>query len=310
MRGFGRVFRSPCLFEDMVKCILLCNCQWPRTLSMARALCELQLKLKSPLVAEAASKGLDSNASAEHFLPNTPNVREKKRKNVMTGIRQTDSGSNSSKGEVESDGSYDYCAPFETLKESRLEGSKSSCEIGDFPNAAELANLDDQFLAKQCGLGYRAARIVKLARSIVEGKLQLEKLEEEMVTSGAVPSVYDKLASQLSEIDGFGSFTCANVLMCMGFYQAIPSDSETIRHLKKVHRINCTNQTVQSTVDKVYGKYEPFQFLAYWSEVWHFYEETFGKTGEMPHSDYKLITAHNMKANRKRRQRKMAKHLK
>ena len=25
--GFGRVFRSPTLFEDMVKCILLCNCQ-------------------------------------------------------------------------------------------------------------------------------------------------------------------------------------------------------------------------------------------------------------------------------------------
>lgn len=24
----GRVFRSPTLFEDMVKCILLCNCQW------------------------------------------------------------------------------------------------------------------------------------------------------------------------------------------------------------------------------------------------------------------------------------------
>lgn len=23
----GRVFRSPTLFEDMVKCILLCNCQ-------------------------------------------------------------------------------------------------------------------------------------------------------------------------------------------------------------------------------------------------------------------------------------------
>jgi len=25
--GFGRIFRSPTLFEDMVKCILLCNCQ-------------------------------------------------------------------------------------------------------------------------------------------------------------------------------------------------------------------------------------------------------------------------------------------
>ncbi|GMJ08122.1 hypothetical protein HRI_004481400 [Hibiscus trionum] len=29
----GRVFRSPTLFEDMVKCFLLCNCQFSRTLS-------------------------------------------------------------------------------------------------------------------------------------------------------------------------------------------------------------------------------------------------------------------------------------
>ncbi|KAI3947470.1 hypothetical protein MKW92_049160 [Papaver armeniacum] len=303
LRGFGRVFRSPSLFEDMVKCILLCNCQWPRTLAMARALCELQLKLKPQVVAGAAS----SKASAEHFLPKTPNVREKKRKHVMNEIGQIDFGSNSSKGEVEldekiceeeQDGSYEYCNPCETLKESRIEGFK--CGIGDFPSAAELANLDDQFLAKQCGLGYRAARIVKLAQSIVEGKLQLEKLEEEIVSAGAVPSVYDKLASQLSKIYGFGNFTCANVLMCMGFYQVIPTDSETIRHLKKVHRINCINRTVQSAVEKVYDKYKPFQFLAYWSEVWHFYEETFGKTSEMPHSDYQLITAHNMRANKKK----------
>lgn len=31
------------------------------------------------------------------------------------------------------------------------------------------------------------------------------------------------------------------------------------------------------------------------SEVWHFYEERFGNLSEMPHSDYKLITAANMK---------------
>jgi hypothetical protein len=34
--GFGRIFRSPTLFEDMVKCILLCNCQY---VSVSIALC-------------------------------------------------------------------------------------------------------------------------------------------------------------------------------------------------------------------------------------------------------------------------------
>ncbi|KAF5734506.1 hypothetical protein HS088_TW16G00955 [Tripterygium wilfordii] len=44
-KGFGRIFRSPSLFEDAVKSILLCNCTWKRSLEMAKALCELQQKV-------------------------------------------------------------------------------------------------------------------------------------------------------------------------------------------------------------------------------------------------------------------------
>ena len=32
------------------------------------------------------------------------------------------------------------------------------------------------------------------------------------------------------------------------------------------------------------------------SEVWDFYERRFGKMNEMPYSDYKLITASNMRS--------------
>lgn len=39
-------------------------------------------------------------------------------------------------------------------------------------------------------------------------------------------------------------------------------------------------------------------FLLSRSEVWHFYEERFGKLSEMPHSEYKLITAANMRPKR------------
>jgi len=39
--GFGRLFRNPSLWEDVLKTVLLCNCGWNRTLTMARNLCEL-----------------------------------------------------------------------------------------------------------------------------------------------------------------------------------------------------------------------------------------------------------------------------
>ncbi|XP_021298487.1 uncharacterized protein LOC110427320 [Herrania umbratica] len=246
LRSFsGRVFRSPTLFEDMVKCILLCNCQFSRTLSMAKALCELQFETQHPF-----SESKFAEAKADHS---------------------------------ESD-----LQPSQELDEPHAYKG-----MGSFPSPEELANLDESFLAKRCNLGYRANRILKLAQGIVQGSIQLMQLEEGCKEISL--SSYNKLTEQLRQIDGFGPFTCANVLMCMGFYHVIPADSETIRHLKQVHSKRSTMKTVGRDVEVIYAKYAPFQFLAYWAELWHFYEQRFGKLSEMPFCGYKLITASNMK---------------
>lgn len=39
--GRGRLFRSPTLFEDVVKTVTSCNVQWPGTVAMNRRLCEV-----------------------------------------------------------------------------------------------------------------------------------------------------------------------------------------------------------------------------------------------------------------------------
>ncbi|KAJ4834809.1 hypothetical protein Tsubulata_013977 [Turnera subulata] len=292
----GRVFRSPTLFEDMVKCILLCNCQWSRTLSMATALCELQLD------------DVDAKGS---FIPTPPLVKESARKrkrskvsvNVTTKLEESTThlevaaGSTKESASLVSDGLLDdFCEKCESVRASnKVDPLVPSKRAGNFPSPGELAKLDEKFLAKKCNLGYRAGRIVKLAQGIVEGRISLRQLEETCDNGGDV-SCYSELADQLRHIDGFGPFTCANVLMCMGFYHVIPADSETVRHLKQVHAKASTVQTVQKDVEEIYGKYAPFQFLAYWAEIWHFYEQRFGKISEMPCSDYKLITATNMRS--------------
>ncbi|KAG1331810.1 N-glycosylase/DNA lyase [Cocos nucifera] len=318
-RGFGRVFRSPTLFEDMVKCILLCNCQWPRTLSMARSLCELQLELKLC-------------TSREDFHPKTPEPRELKRRHgkkkkiivkLETKLIQDEAelaeGANS---EINHDNQPNNLQGKETPSSTpSMEETSNSCveetsnklstvstplydlsgdmscpskQIGDFPSPEELAMVDVDYLAMRCKLGYRAQRIVSLAQHIVECKLQLRKLEE--ACGGFTLSRYAELDKELSGICGFGPFTCANVLMCMGFYHKIPADTETIRHLKKFHAISSTIHSVKKDVESIYGKYAPFQFLAYWFELWDDYEKIFGKTSEMLPSDYRLITSTNIKS--------------
>ncbi|KAM3377855.1 hypothetical protein P3S68_010268 [Capsicum galapagoense] len=331
-RGFGRVFRSPTLFEDMVKCMLLCNCQWSRTLSMAEALCELQLELNSPSSAASFSVADNQNnlncitTKSEHFIPRTPAGKESRKRaraygcsrNLLERLTEVEEIVDEGKPNASltlgfSDGK-EVILPKNDICQAATEGSEVSIsapfnpdpsedrelssfnQLGNFPSPKGLAGLDESFLATRCGLGYRTGRIVKLAKGIVDGRIQLKELEE--ACSNPSSSNYDKMTEQLREIDGFGPFSCANVLMCLGYYHVIPTDSETIRHLKQVHRRTSTIQEVQRDVEKIYGKYAPFQFLAYWSEVWHFYEEWFGKFSEMPHSGYKLITAANMRRKR------------
>ncbi|GAB4847412.1 hypothetical protein Ancab_026470 [Ancistrocladus abbreviatus] len=338
-RGFGRVFRSPTLFEDMVKCILFCNCQWPRTLSMARALCELQLELQH-LSSGVSSGEVDKTNSktasldAECFTPRTPSGKElklkcKKRK-ISKVLWKEDAGAGNkfeagSNSRIITHARLTNCSQMPEnfvssvlLKSGDKMDEPGTCcdavdekfeadeevrelqpypKIGNFPGPKEIASLDEKYLAKRCSLGYRAGRILKLAQGVVEGSIQLRQLEE--LCSDASLSNYDKVDEKLKEISGFGPFTCRNVLMCMGLYNVVPADSETIRHLKQVHSRITTTRTVQRVADEIYEQFAPFQFLAYWSELWNFYEEWFGRLSEMPSSSYELITASNMRIKRK-----------
>ncbi|KAG8503710.1 hypothetical protein CXB51_001707 [Gossypium anomalum] len=79
LRSFrGRVFRSPTLFEDIVKCILLCNCQFSRTLSMTKALCELHFEIQHQISSLKAAE--------DDFILKTPVGKESKRKLRDSGL--------------------------------------------------------------------------------------------------------------------------------------------------------------------------------------------------------------------------------
>ncbi|XP_051151966.1 uncharacterized protein LOC127265960 isoform X2 [Andrographis paniculata] len=284
-RGFGRLFRSPTLFEDMVK--------WPRTLSMAEALCELQLELQS---AASAGNGTTPTLQAteyKHFAPNTPARKESKKRSRRANAVEMPESYKGMESSPITDNLHLQIQAAEGDQPLNTTGDNAGTRIANFPSPEELARLDEKFLAKRCGLGYRAGRVINLARGIIQGTIQLDVFEDACGTPSL--SVYNSLFEKLRAIDGFGPFTCANVLVCMGFYHNIPTDSETIRHLKQVHGKISDTKTVGSHVEKLYGKYAPFQHLAYWYEVWHFYEEWFGNLSEIPRPNYRLITAANMK---------------
>ena len=157
----------------------------------------------------------------------------------------------------------------------------------------------------------------------------------------------------LSHRAGVGPFTAANMLQLLGHYSRIPCDSETVRHLHKMHKLtSCTLANVQQhaqqaifrlhagcllltqvsclwiytcfpwvavalhTLSKlcaacttfhlltnplllsdlvalahqVYARYAPYQFLAYWHELWRDYESLVGPFASLDPQCYPLLT--------------------
>ena len=111
-----------------------------------------------------------------------------------------------------------------------LEGNNIKVKaLGNFPSSKELATLTKDYLEKRCKLGFRACYIFELAKRVEGGKLKL-KLKK--------TSSYEEIFDNLSKIKGFGPYACATLMMCIGFYQMVPMDTETKRHLQQVLRVS------------------------------------------------------------------------
>lgn len=185
-RRFGRLFRSPTLFEDMVKTITGCNVTWRNTIAMNRRLV-------------AAVGG------------------------------------------------------------------------GAFPSPRQLARWTPSRLKQRCRVGYRADRIIRLARAFDRGDLRPEWFE-------APDRSTDELHEALLEIEGFGPYAAANVLQLLGRYDHLPIDTETYRHFCQLEgRTRPGNdRDLDADILARYEPYRPYRFLAYWFELWRDYERRFG----------------------------------
>ncbi|KAE8677970.1 Cation efflux family protein isoform 1 [Hibiscus syriacus] len=188
-------------------------------------------------------------------------------------------------------------------KRSTKKCRSSEC-IANFPTWKELvcwARVDAQYLEERCNIGYRAAPILRLVLMFANGKLdedEITKLEQ-----SSDPTAFQSLYQKLLGIKGFGPFVCSNILMCAGFYQRIPSDTETIRHLKQVHgKGNCSNNTIAKDVEEIYGNMIHFNVwptgdettllcsYKFRMELVEEYESKSGKLSEPDASSYHLVT--------------------
>ncbi len=185
---FGRLIRSPDLFEDVVKTITGCNVSWPNTRRMNALLCR----------------------------------------------------------EVGSEGA--------------------------FPSAEQVAALPPAELAERTKVGYRAERIVRLARDLCDGAIDAAWFEDPARTG-------DELYDALLRIHGIGPYAAANLCQLLGHYDRIAIDTETYRHFCDTRGIARPDdpRRLHDDIEGHYAAYAPYQFLGYWFDLWRFYEAFIGR---------------------------------
>ncbi len=187
-KRFGRLFRSPTLFEDIVKTITGCNVTWTNTVRMNQLLCE--------------RIGTD----------------------------------------------------------------------GAFPTPEQLAKVRPDRLKTLCKVGYRAERIVRLAREVCNGRLDLSGFENPELNS---QEVYQSLL----KIHGIGPYAAANICMLLGYYDRLAIDTETYRHFCQTFGVKRPKDPsrLHKQIERHYTRFHPYPFLAYWFELWCGYETANGK---------------------------------
>ncbi|MEM8782866.1 MAG: hypothetical protein AAGE65_08400 [Planctomycetota bacterium] len=188
--GFGRMFRSPTLFEDMIKTITSCNVSWRNTITMNRRMCE---------------------------------------------------------------------------------------QIGDggFPTPEQIVDFGETRLKERCRVGYRAERIVRLARNVTEGTLDLDWFEDANRST-------DELFDALKAIHGLGPYAAGNLCHLIGKYDRLAIDTETYRHFCLHYDLKRPKDAagirkLERRIEKHYAAFAPFQFKAYWFELWRDYESRYGR---------------------------------
>lgn len=97
-------------------------------------------------------------------------------------------------------------------------GARGAVERVAFPVPAAIARVQPAVLQAECRIGYRAEPLSLLARSLAEGRLDLESLKDPALSA-------EEVEAQLRGLRGIGPYAAANVLMLLGRYDHLPVDS-------------------------------------------------------------------------------------
>ncbi|MBN1259288.1 MAG: Fe-S cluster assembly protein HesB [Anaerolineae bacterium] len=132
-----------------------------------------------------------------------------------------------------------------------------------FPTPEAIAAATPERLRAEIRLGYRAPFIHTLAVQVAGGSLDLEAWRDPALPTPVVKR-------HLLAIKGVGAYAAASLLMLLGRYDDIARDTVFRDFVSAKYFDGQTPPEVEARA--LYDAWGPWKFLAYWFDLWSYYE--------------------------------------
>ncbi len=131
-----------------------------------------------------------------------------------------------------------------------------------FPLPESIAASDfDEFHAR-VRMGYRSDYVHLLSKRIVSGEVDLEAMKKSSLTT-------KELKKELLSIKGVGNYAAATLLMLAGRYDELAVDTVFRQFMSE--RYFQGQQPAEKEALAVYEDWGKWKYLAYWFEIWQYY---------------------------------------
>ncbi len=172
-------------------------------------------------------------------------------------------------------------------------GARTPSGAHCFPTPEAVASVRPAFLRGRCGVGYRDARIVEIARLFAGGAVGEKTLEDARLSD-------EEVHERLLALPGIGPYAAANVMQLLGRYARLPLDSESVRHGRTVLGFTGSTKRVMKRVAEHFAPFGEHRFRSYWFELREYYQRKAGPAHTWdPDKTEKTFTAASLKAKPK-----------
>ena len=127
------------------------------------------------------------------------------------------------------------------------------------PATDDILRFSERELQDDCRLGYRAKSIVALARGIIDGTIELDRITDPSQST-------EELFESYLTFPGIGPYGAAHLLAMDGRHDRIAVDSEFRRFVRETYHGG--RAVKDATLLRRYAKWGRWKYLAYWSELW------------------------------------------